>query len=97
MTGNTDVVVIGGGYAGVLAANRLTQRDDVTVTLVNPRPSFVERLGLHHLVGGSHEAVVDAPGRVSVADVVAKAEPNPPADAEDGVAALRHLEDGVTP
>ncbi|MCX4911673.1 NAD(P)/FAD-dependent oxidoreductase [Streptomyces sp. NBC_00878] len=59
MTGNTDVVVIGGGYAGVMAANRLTQRDDVTVTLINPRPAFVERLRLHQLVGGSHDAVVD--------------------------------------
>jgi NADH:ubiquinone reductase (H+-translocating) len=27
MTGKTSVVVIGGGYAGVMAANRLTQRD----------------------------------------------------------------------
>jgi NADH:ubiquinone reductase (H+-translocating) len=59
VTGNTDVVVIGGGYAGVMAANRLTQRDDVAVRLVNPRPTFVERLRLHQLVGGSHEAVVD--------------------------------------
>ncbi|MFE7802136.1 NAD(P)/FAD-dependent oxidoreductase [Nocardia sp. NPDC057440] len=59
MTGNTDVVVIGGGYAGVMAANRLTQRDNVTVTLINPRPSFVERIRLHQLAGGSHDAVVD--------------------------------------
>ncbi len=59
MTGTTDVVVVGGGYAGVLAANRLTQRDDVTVTLINPRPRFVERVRLHQLVGGSHEAMVD--------------------------------------
>lgn len=59
MTGNTDVVVIGGGYAGVMAANRLTQRDDVTVTLINPRPSFVERIRLHQLVGGSNDAVAD--------------------------------------
>ena len=59
MTGNTDVVVIGGGYAGVMAANRLTQRDDVAVRLINPRSTFVERLRLHQLVGGSHEAVVD--------------------------------------
>jgi NADH dehydrogenase FAD-containing subunit len=59
MSGNTDVVVIGGGYSGVMAANRLTQRDDVTVTLVNPRPTFVERPRLHQLVGGSHDAVID--------------------------------------
>jgi NADH dehydrogenase FAD-containing subunit len=62
MTENTDVVVIGGGYAGVMAANRLTQRDDVAVTLINPRPTFVERLRLHQLVGGSHDAVVDYRG-----------------------------------
>ncbi|WP_137990517.1 NAD(P)/FAD-dependent oxidoreductase [Streptomyces vilmorinianum] len=59
MTGNTDVVVIGGGYAGVMAANRLTQRGDVTVTLINPRRTFVERIRLHQLVGGSDDAVVD--------------------------------------
>ncbi|MEV5829319.1 FAD-dependent oxidoreductase [Spirillospora sp. NPDC052242] len=52
-----NVVVIGGGYAGVMAANRLTQRADVT--LVNPRPVFVERIRLHQLVGGSDDAVVD--------------------------------------
>lgn len=54
-----DVVVIGGGYAGVMAANRLTQREDVTVTLINPRPQFVERVRLHELVGGFNDAVVD--------------------------------------
>ncbi|MFP8944215.1 NAD(P)/FAD-dependent oxidoreductase [Streptomyces fenghuangensis] len=58
MTGSTNVVVIGGGYAGVMAANRLTRRDDVTVTLVNPRPDFVHRVRLHQLVGGSDDAVV---------------------------------------
>lgn len=59
MTKHYDVVVIGGGYAGVMAANRLTQRGDVTVTLINPRPRFVERIRLHQLVAGSHDAVVD--------------------------------------
>ncbi|MDT0310425.1 FAD-dependent oxidoreductase [Streptomyces sp. DSM 44917] len=59
MAENTEVVVIGGGYAGVMAANRLTQREDVSVTLVNPRAAFVERLRLHQRVGGSDDALVD--------------------------------------
>ncbi|MER7731357.1 FAD-dependent oxidoreductase [Streptomyces erythrochromogenes] len=58
MTENTEVIVIGGGYAGVMAANRLTQHAGVTVTLINPRPSFVERIRLHQLVGGTDDAVV---------------------------------------
>ncbi|MEV0721891.1 FAD-dependent oxidoreductase [Micromonospora purpureochromogenes] len=59
MAENTDVIVVGGGYAGVMAANRLTRRDGVTVTLINPRPAFVERIRLHQLLGGSDDAVVD--------------------------------------
>jgi NADH dehydrogenase FAD-containing subunit len=42
-----------------MAANRLTQRDDVTVTLVNPRRKFVQRVRLHQRVCGSHDAVAD--------------------------------------
>ncbi|MFY1691749.1 NAD(P)/FAD-dependent oxidoreductase [Plantactinospora sp. WMMB782] len=56
---STEVVVIGGGYAGVVAANRLRKRDDVTVTLVNPRGTFVERIRLHQLAAGTDDAVVD--------------------------------------
>ncbi|UAK32979.1 FAD-dependent oxidoreductase [Nocardia asteroides] len=59
MSEKTEVVVVGGGYAGVMAANRLTQRSDVAVTVVNPRQAFVPRLRLHQLVGGTHDAVVD--------------------------------------
>jgi NADH dehydrogenase FAD-containing subunit len=59
MTQNIEVVVVGGGYAGVMAANRLTQREDLTVTLINPRQTFVHRIRLHQLVGGSDDAVVD--------------------------------------
>ncbi|MGX1915390.1 NAD(P)/FAD-dependent oxidoreductase [Streptomyces phaeochromogenes] len=77
MSENIDVVVIGGGYAGVMAANRLTQRDDVTVTLINPRPVFVHRIRLHQVVGGSHDVVVDyrevlAEGVELVVDTVAR-------------------------
>ncbi|TSD40208.1 hypothetical protein FFI94_030960 [Rhodococcus sp. KBS0724] len=45
------VVILGGGYAGVMCANRLagTLRGKVQVTLVNPINSFVERLLLHEV------------------------------------------------
>jgi NADH dehydrogenase FAD-containing subunit len=55
----TRVIVIGGGYAGVLAANHLRLNEDVDITLVNPRGKFVERIRLHQLVTGSDDAVVD--------------------------------------
>jgi NADH:quinone reductase (non-electrogenic) len=58
MSENTEVVVIGGGYAGVAAADRLARQPDVAVTLINPRPTFVERIRLHQLVAGTHAAVV---------------------------------------
>ena len=55
----TRVVVVGGGYAGTMAANHLRLRPDVDITLVNPRPVFVERIRLHQLVAGSGTATVD--------------------------------------
>ncbi|MFD1542542.1 NAD(P)/FAD-dependent oxidoreductase [Nonomuraea guangzhouensis] len=53
------VVVIGGGYAGTLAANRLRVRDDVDITLINPRPEFVERIRLHQFVARTGDATID--------------------------------------
>ena len=58
-TRRTHVVVIGGGYAGTLAANHLRRRTDVDVTLVNPRPVFVERIRLHQLVADTGAATAD--------------------------------------
>lgn len=55
----TTVVVVGGGYAGVLAANRLSQRSDADIIMVNPRPHFVERIRLHQMVAGNDDAVQD--------------------------------------
>ncbi|WP_017625337.1 NAD(P)/FAD-dependent oxidoreductase [Nocardiopsis chromatogenes] len=56
MTETTQAVVVGGGYAGVMAANRLTGRSGVAVTLVNPRPGFVERIRLHQQAAGGYDA-----------------------------------------
>jgi NADH:ubiquinone reductase (H+-translocating) len=55
----THVVVVGGGYAGTLAANHLRQRPDVDITLINARKVFVERIRLHQLVADTSAATVD--------------------------------------
>jgi NADH dehydrogenase len=55
----THVVVVGGGYAGTLAANHLRQRPDIDITLVNARPVFVERIRLHQLVADTGSATAD--------------------------------------
>lgn len=49
-TNHAKVVVVGGGYASVMAAQRLTQRDDISVTLINPRASFVHRNRLQQML-----------------------------------------------
>ncbi|MGV9710185.1 NAD(P)/FAD-dependent oxidoreductase [Gordonia sp. NPDC003424] len=50
-----QIVVLGGGYAGTMAANRLSAAD-ATVTLVNPRPQFVHRIRLHQWAAGTGQA-----------------------------------------
>ncbi|MGI5220576.1 NAD(P)/FAD-dependent oxidoreductase [Nocardia sp. CA-290969] len=55
---HTQVVVLGGGYAGTVAVNRLRRRPDIDITLVNPRAEFVERIRLHQLVAGTGSATV---------------------------------------
>jgi len=59
-----SVLVIGAGYAGVIATNRLlaslsdAEAHRVHVTVVNPRPEFVERIRLHELAAGSRPSVI---------------------------------------
>jgi NADH dehydrogenase FAD-containing subunit len=55
------VLVVGAGYAGATFAVRLAgrSRGRVEVTVVNPRPVFVNRLRLHHVAIGRRVA---APG-----------------------------------
>lgn len=53
--GMNEIIIIGAGYAGVMAANRLAPRARVTV--VAERDRFVKRVRLHELIAGSREAV----------------------------------------
>ncbi|MFC6013967.1 NAD(P)/FAD-dependent oxidoreductase [Nocardia lasii] len=52
-----NIVVIGAGYAGTLAANRLHRKmPDARITVVNPRGEFIERVRLHQQIAGTGEA-----------------------------------------
>lgn len=58
------MVVLGAGYAGVMAANRLAGRGE-RVRIVSPHEAFVERIRLHRAASGD---LADA--RVPLADLV---------------------------
>jgi NADH dehydrogenase FAD-containing subunit len=48
---------VGGGYAGTIAANRLPKKvSDAEITVVNPRPDFVERVRQHEQIAGTGAA-----------------------------------------
>ncbi|MEV7542878.1 FAD-dependent oxidoreductase [Streptomyces sp. NPDC089915] len=51
------VVVVGAGYAGTFAANRIARKvRSAEITPVNPRPDFVERVRLHQRLAGTAAA-----------------------------------------
>jgi NADH dehydrogenase len=52
MTTAPHIVVLGAGYAGLAAAKLLATRSGATVTLVNARDRFVERMRNHQLASG---------------------------------------------
>ncbi|MDJ0362718.1 FAD-dependent oxidoreductase [Rhodococcus sp. H29-C3] len=51
------VVILGAGYAGISAAQRLARRGvDADVTVVDQRDQFIERIRLHQFISGTHAA-----------------------------------------
>ncbi len=59
------VVVVGAGYAGLMAAARLGRSPALAVTLVEPSPVFIERIRLHQWAAGQR------PSAGALADLVA--------------------------
>ncbi|MGW6054378.1 NAD(P)/FAD-dependent oxidoreductase [Streptomyces sp. NPDC055189] len=48
------IVVAGAGYAGTLAANRLAKKvPEAEITVINPRPDFIERVRLHQQIAAT--------------------------------------------
>src|SRR5688572_4520287 len=57
MEAQMKIVVVGAGYAGTLAANRLVRKvKSAEITVINPRPDFVERIRLHQQLAGTGAA-----------------------------------------
>ncbi|TFB99888.1 NAD(P)/FAD-dependent oxidoreductase [Cryobacterium mannosilyticum] len=62
MNTTRTVAIVGAGYAGVLAANRLqaslteAERLGVSIVMVNPRAVFIDRIRLHQLAAGTTDA-----------------------------------------
>jgi NADH dehydrogenase len=52
VTTTPHIVVLGAGYTGLTAAKLLAKRTGATVTLVNNRDRFVERMRNHQLASG---------------------------------------------
>ena len=51
------ILVVGAGYAGTIAANRLAKKlKEAHITLINPRTDFVERVRLHQQIAGTGSA-----------------------------------------
>ncbi|ADP80671.1 NAD(P)/FAD-dependent oxidoreductase [Pseudofrankia inefficax] len=62
--GGTRILVLGGGYTGLMTAVRVarrTRRQGGQVTLLNPSDRFVERLRLHQLATGQELADLRIP------------------------------------
>src|SRR5687768_4983879 len=50
--GSARVLVLGGGYAGMLAAARIAQEGRAQLTLIDKNPFFVQRIRLHEMLAG---------------------------------------------
>jgi NADH dehydrogenase FAD-containing subunit len=77
----TDIVVLGAGYSGQLAAQLAARAADTAVTLVNDRDTFVERVRLHQFAAGAElrerplRDLVEGTGIRLVVDRVAAIDP----------------------
>ncbi|WP_084480373.1 NAD(P)/FAD-dependent oxidoreductase [Nocardia grenadensis] len=71
-THHQDIVIIGAGYTGMLAALRTarrTRRMPVRITVVNPSARFTERLRLHQIATGQQLAEYSIPDLLAGSDI----------------------------
>lgn len=52
-THHPRVLILGGGYAGMLTAARVARGGRAQVTLVDQREAFVQRIRMHELLAGA--------------------------------------------
>lgn len=65
MTGEHRIVVLGAGYAGLSAAQKMARTKGVRVTMIDSRTEFVDRVRLHQVVAGQDVARWDLRERLA--------------------------------
>ncbi len=63
------IVIIGGGYAGMICALRLARHSRAHIDLVNPQERFVQRIRLHEAASGKKLRVITIPSLLRGKDV----------------------------
>jgi NADH dehydrogenase len=81
-TSRHKVLILGGGYAGLVAASRIAREPRAEVTLIDARPEFTQRIRFHELLAGRSPRTHDYAlrlGRRGIRFVQARAEALEPA------------------
>jgi len=55
---NKTIVILGGGYAGLLAAARISRQTEHNIILIDSKAQFVQRIRLHEALTGSQPKVL---------------------------------------
>jgi NADH dehydrogenase len=81
-TSRHKVLILGGRYAGLVAASRIAREPRAEVTLIDARPEFTQRIRFHELLAGRTPRILDYAsrlGRRGIRFVQARAEALEPA------------------